>query len=221
MPDLVWLLVAGIIGYLWGAIPFGFIFVRLTKGIDLRDVGSGRTGGTNSMRAAGPVVGAITGLSDALKGACAIWLSRALFGNAVGDFLPWVEVAAGVMTIVGHNWSVFLKFKGGAGTGPNIGWATAIWWPMFPIGVVGVVGMLGLTGMASVASLTMAAIIPLVFGIQYFTGATATAAYFIGGLITAMTVTWSLRPNIQRLLDGSERMVGPAARRKQRKEEEM
>ena len=215
MSDTYIFILAGLVGYLFGAIPFGFLFVRLTKKIDLRDVGSGRTGGTNSMRAAGPVVGALTGLSDVLKGAGAIWIARALFGNVLDSrLLPWAEVLTGIATIIGHNWSLFLNFKGGAGTGPNIGWATAIWWPMFPIGVVTVVGLIMTVGMASIASLATGIVIPVAFAIRYFTGKEETPAYFVGGLITLVFVSWALRPNIKRLIDGTERIVGPRARRK-------
>ena len=215
MSDTYIFILAGLVGYLFGAIPFGFLFVRLTKRIDLRDVGSGRTGGTNSMRAAGPVVGALTGLSDVLKGAGAIWIARTLFGNVLDSrLLPWAEVLTGIATIIGHNWSLFLNFKGGAGTGPNIGWATAIWWPMFPIGVVTVVGLIMTVGMASIASLATGIVIPVAFAIRYFTGKEETPAYFVGGLITLVFVSWALRPNIKRLLDGTERIVGPRARRK-------
>ncbi|MBK9052662.1 MAG: glycerol-3-phosphate acyltransferase [Chloroflexi bacterium] len=215
MSDTYIFILAGLVGYLFGAIPFGFLFVRLTKKIDLRDVGSGRTGGTNSMRAAGPVVGALTGLSDVLKGAGAIWIARSLFGNVLDSrLLPWAEVLTGIATIIGHNWSLFLNFKGGAGTGPNIGWATAVWWPMFPIGVITVVGLIMTVGMASIASLATGIVIPLAFAIRYFTGKEETPAYFVGGLITLVFVSWALRPNIKRLIDGTERIVGPRARRK-------
>jgi glycerol-3-phosphate acyltransferase PlsY len=211
------ILLAGLIGYLWGAIPFGFLFVRWTKGVDLRDIGSGRTGGTNSMRAAGPVVGTLTALSDVLKGACAIWLARWLFTGSLGAALPWAEMAAGVLAVVGHNWSVFLRFRGGAGTGPNVGWSTAVWWPMFPIGTFFALLVLVTNGMASVASMMIGVTIPAVFAIRYFAGLDVTPAYMIGGLITLSIVLFSLRPNIRRILNGTERVVGPAARRKQRR----
>ncbi|MBP7999199.1 MAG: glycerol-3-phosphate acyltransferase [Chloroflexi bacterium] len=218
MSNTLIFILAGLIGYVFGSIPFGFLFVRLVKRIDLRDVGSGRTGGTNSMRAAGPVVGALTGLSDVLKGASAIWIARLLFSRVLNvELLPWAEMLCGIGTIMGHNWSIFLGFKGGAGTGPNIGWATAIWWPMFPIGVLTVVGIIVTVGMASIASLSMGAIIPLVFAIRYATEKDTTPAYLVGGLITLVIVSWALRPNIKRLLDGSERIVGPRARRKEAK----
>jgi glycerol-3-phosphate acyltransferase PlsY len=217
--DFVYIALAALIGYLLGAIPFGFLFVKITKGIDLRDVGSGRTGGTNSLRAAGLGVGFLTFLMDIAKGAAAVWITRAIIGDILSSvYLPWAVVAAGVMAVVGHNWSIFLKFGGGAGTGPNVGWALAIWWPVAIIAcIVGGALLYGI-GMASVASLAVAALIPIIFGIRYLTGADPTAAYMVGGLITAAIVTWSLRPNIKRILAGEERLVGPAAKRKEKRE---
>src|SRR5688572_26388357 len=150
MPPILYLLLAAIIGYIFGAIPFGFLFVKATKKVDLREVGSGRTGGTNSFRAAGLFVGILTSISDFFKGACAIWLARAIFGNLLDDnWLPWAEVATGAAAVVGHNWSIFLGFKGGAGTGPNVGWSAAVWWPMLPINLIVLIGVLIGVGMAS------------------------------------------------------------------------
>lgn len=219
MTNGLYLLAGGLIGYIFGAIPFGWIFVRLTEGIDLREVKSGRTGGTNAMRAAGPVVGVLTAVGDVLKGAAAIWLARALFSTVLSPvWLPWAEVVVGLMTIVGHNWSIFLGWGGGAGTGPNVGWSSAVWWPMAPIAAVVVMGMILLTGMASVASLAMGAMIPIAFAILYFaTDVITSPAYFVGGILTLLVVTWALRPNIRRILKGTERMVGPAARRREEK----
>lgn len=220
MTNGLYLLVGGLIGYIFGAIPFGWIFVKLTEGIDLREVKSGRTGGTNAMRAAGPVVGVLTALGDVLKGAVAIWLARALFSTVLSAvWLPWAEVVVGLMAIVGHNWSIFLGWSGGAGTGPNVGWSSAVWWPIAPIAAAVVLGVILLTGMASVASLAMGAVIPITFAILYFaTDVITSPAYFVGGILTLLVVTWALRPNIRRIVEGTERMVGPAAkRRKQRR----
>ncbi len=74
--QLFYFLLAGLIGYLCGSIPFGYLYVRLFKGEDLTKIGSGRTGGTNSFRAAGLGVGVLTSFSDVLKGAAAVWLTR-------------------------------------------------------------------------------------------------------------------------------------------------
>lgn len=215
MPPILYLLLAALIGYIFGAIPFGFLFVKATKKVDLREVGSGRTGGTNSFRAAGLVVGILTSISDFLKGACAIWLARAIFGNLLDDnWLPWAEVATGAAAVVGHNWSIFLGFKGGAGTGPNVGWSAAIWWPMLPINLIVLIGVLLGVGMASLASLAVAIAIVITFAIRFFTGAETTAAYLVGGIATFLIVSWALRPNIRRIFNGTERLVGPVARRK-------
>ena len=203
-----------------GAIPFGYLLVKVTKRVDLRQVGSGRTGGTNSARAGGLWVGVMTAVTDVLKAACAVWLVRAVFSNAVpAEWLPWLEVTSGVLSVIGHNWSVFLGWSGGAGTGPNVGWAGAIWWPVVPVAIVVVAGILLGLGMASVASLAMAAVIPISFVVLYLAGISpfdSTLAYIVGGVISASVVAWALRPNIKRLLSGNERLVGPRARAKAR-----
>ena len=217
------MILAAAIGYLFGAIPVGFLLVKLTKGIDLRQFGSGRTGGTNSFRAGGVVVGVLTSVLDVVKAACGVWIVRALFADSVpAAWLPWLEVTSGVMSVVGHNWSIFLGFKGGAGTGPNVGWAGVIWIPIVPIAVVVVLGVLIFIGIASLASLAMSAVIPVFFALLYLGGVApydTTLAYIVGGVIAAAIIAWSLRPNIKRLLRGEERIVGPRARRRRRAEE--
>ena len=215
-------MISALIGYFCGAIPFGYLYVRLVKGIDIRTVGSGRTGGTNSLRAAGLGVGLATSFSDVGKGALGIILSRWLLVNQLSpDLLPWALALAGVMSVIGHNWSVFMGWRGGAGTGPNVGWGTAVWWPMLPIAIVVMSGMLLGIGMASVASLTMGALIAIVFFVLYVAGVSpfdTTLAYTVGGVVAFIIVAWALRPNIRRLLDGTERVVGPRARLKRRQE---
>jgi glycerol-3-phosphate acyltransferase PlsY len=222
MQILIYLVVVGLIGYLCGAIPFGYLYVRARKGIDIRDVGSGRTGGTNALRAAGLGVGLLTSFSDVFKGSLAVLITHFLFSNALNDaWLPWAAVTAGVMSVIGHNWSVFMGWRGGAGTGPNVGWGTALWWPMLPIAIVTMSGMLLGIGIASLASIMMAAIIPAAFIVLYFIGAPGfdgTLAYIIGGFVAAAIILWSLRPNIKRLMSGTERVVGPRAKRMKKAE---
>lgn len=223
MNSAFFFLVAALIGYLCGAIPFGYLYVRLVKGVDIRTVGSGRTGGTNSLRAAGIGVGLATSFSDVGKGALGIILSRWLLANQLSpELLSWALALAGVMSVIGHNWSVFMGWRGGAGTGPNVGWGTALWWPMLPIAVVVMSGMLLGIGMASVASLTMGALIAIVFFVLYVAGVSpfdSTLAYTVGGVVAFVIVAWALRPNIRRLLNGTERVVGPRARRLKRMQE--
>lgn len=107
-----------LIGYLLGAVPVGFVSCRVW-GVDIRTVGSGRTGATNAWRAAGLKAALPTALGDALKGVAAVALVRWLLDNLVLE-APWelpilAIAAAGGAAVLGHNWSVFLGFKGGAG----------------------------------------------------------------------------------------------------------
>ena len=217
MSIFFYMVLSALIGYLFGAIPIGFLLVRATKGIDLRKIGSGRTGGTNSFRAGGVAVGILTSVLDVLKAACAVWLVRALFGGQLPpEWLPWAEVTSGIMSVVGHNWSVFLGWKGGAGTAPNVGWAGAEWFPIVPLAIVVVLGVLLTIGMASLASLAMSAAIPIAFIVLYLAGVEpydSTLAYIVGGIVAAAIITWSLRPNIKRLITGEERIVGPRAKK--------
>ena len=214
--QVLYFLLAGLIGYLCGSVPFGYIYVRLFKGEDLTKIGSGRTGGTNSFRAAGLGVGVLTSFSDVLKGAAAVWLTRWLLGDALGPaLLPWAVALAGVLAVVGHNWSVFLRFGGGAGTGPNVGWSAAIWPWIFPIAFLVMGGMLYFVGMASVASLSMAAATITIFAIRYALGIDATLAYLAGSIVAGLVVTWALRPNIKRVLNGTERLVGRRAKQRE------
>lgn len=225
MSSSVYLVLSALIGYLFGAIPVGYILVKVTKGVDLRTVGSGRTGGTNSFRAGGVIVGVLTSIFDVLKAACGVWLVRALFADQLSlVWVPWAEVASGIMSVIGHNWSVFIGWKGGAGTAPNVGWAGAEWFPIVPLAIVVVLGVLLTIGISSIASLAMSAAIPIAFLILYLAGVEpfdSTLAYIIGGIVAAAIITWSLRPNIKRLLQGKERIVGPRAKRLKKRDSEI
>lgn len=217
--QIFYIVAAGLIGYLCGSIPFGYIYVRLFRGEDLTKIGSGRTGGTNSFRAAGLGVGVLTSFSDVLKGAAAVWLTTWLLGDALGPaLLPWAQATAGVFSVIGHNWSIFLRFGGGAGTGPNVGWSGAIWLWIIPIAFLVMAGMLYFVGMASVASLSMAVVTILIFGVRYFSGTDTTPAYLVGSVAAGLIVTWALRPNIRRVMNGTERLVGPRAKRREQRE---
>lgn len=211
---VIYFILAGLIGYIFGAFPSGLVYVKLFRGVDIRQVGSGRVAGTNAYRAAGWPAGILTGLSDVIKGATAVWLVNYLFAEPLGAvMLSWAVAFTGVMAVTGHNWSVFLKWAGGAGTSPNVGWSLTVWWPIFPISLLAMLGVFWAVGMASVVSLTVGIIIPVIFAARYFSGVDPTPAYLVGGLVTASLVIWALRPNIRRIANGTERIVGPRAKR--------
>ncbi len=190
------------VGYFCGSFPSGAVWTRLFKGIDVRRHGSGRTGSTNVWRAAGLGVALLTGFTDALKGAVAVWVARALGADGIGEGL------AATASVLGHNYSLFLGFQGGAGTAPNIGAAGAMWLPAVPI-LVGV-GFLGgwLTGHASIVSITVAIAQPLVFALR---GEWVRVLSF--GLPSLALILYALRPNIQRLKERRERFI-PAYEKK-------
>ena len=105
-------LLAVLAGYLLGAIPFGVVVCR-PLGKDPRRVGSGRTGGTNVYRTAGAVPAILTVLGDGLKGAAAVWLAIWLVPGAQQ---PLIVALAALAAILGHNYSVYVGFAGGAGS---------------------------------------------------------------------------------------------------------
>lgn len=220
MPQLLGYLVAALFGYLVGAVPFGYLVVKLFRGIDIRTIGSGRTGGTNAIRAAGPIAGLLTGVGDIGKGAMAVWGAGWLATQLNLNSSVVAQVLAGLMTVVGHNYSVFLSWKGGAGTGPNVGVAAGFWFPALFILLPLVPILLVATGYASVTSLTIAGLVPVLFAVRALVGK-APWEYAVYGIAAGTLVVWALRPNIARLKAGTERLVGPRARAAARKKQKL
>jgi glycerol-3-phosphate acyltransferase PlsY len=176
------------------------LVVRAVTGKDIREVGSGRIGGTNVLRAAGPWVALLTALSDVAKGLLAVYLARAVVGT------PVVEALAGLAAVVGHNYSIFIGFKGGAGTATTIGGAIGLW-PWNGVIMI-VVGAAVVTAMryASLGSIVIALLLPIILTLRAWL-AGAPWVYLIHGLGTAALTLWALRPNIRRLREGNERRV--------------
>jgi acyl phosphate:glycerol-3-phosphate acyltransferase len=197
-----------IAAYLLGSVPSGYLVIKILTGKDLTQVGSGRTGGTNALRAGGMHAFLLTGILDILKGALAIWLAHWMLSGQIAQPSPWpwVEAAVGAAVVIGHNWSLYLGFRGGAGTGPNVGVAVALCPPLALVLPPFVPLVLFGTGYASVASLLTAALIPclLTFGARYGGLPWAYVGY---GAATCGIVAWSLRPNLARLMAGTERRI--------------
>lgn len=214
-----WAIIIGllIVCYLIGSIPFGLIFVKLTTGKDIRDIESGRTGGTNAMRAAGFWTGLATAIMDLLKGAFSVWLVR-----YVSSGNPWLHVLSPLAAILGHNYSIFLPerradgkihLRGGAGGAPCAGGAFGLWAPslLFILPMGGLVFYFG--GYASVTTLSTAVLSIFVFFATWLMGITPWQ-YIVYGLLAGILLAWALRPNIKRLIEGNERIVGFRARKR-------
>lgn len=215
--QIVSFLLVLVVSYLLGSIPFGLLIVKASTGKDIRQVESGRTGGTNAMRAAGPVAGIATAILDTLKGAACVWLAhRGAPGNV------WFEILAPCLAIIGHNYSIFLierngdgklRLRGGAGAAPMVGGAFGLWHPsLFIIVPLGALAWY-FVGYASVATLTAAVIATLIFVYRAWIGASPWE-YALYGVIAFALLAWALRPNLQRLLNGTERLHGYRARKK-------
>lgn len=116
-------------GYLLGSVPTGLLVTRWRTGDDLREVGSGHVGGTNTMRAAGWAAGVIVGVVDLGKGFLATWVAARLGA-------PWYGIAlAGTLVVVGHCWPILAGFRGGMGIATGAGALIAVWPPAAAVAV--------------------------------------------------------------------------------------
>jgi glycerol-3-phosphate acyltransferase PlsY len=209
-----------VFGYALGSIPVG-VWVCNLYGVDIRQVGSGRTGATNAWRAAGLKAAIPTVLGDALKGAIAIWIVTWLFylvfpepgqmtpDDAIARFnaLHLAQALAGGLAIIGHNWSFLLGFKGGAG-GITLAATTMALLPAVG-GIVWVVGIL-IFWWSRIASLATFSVGATTFGIFLMYSAEDWQSYWpylVYGLIGLIAVIVALRTNRNKLKTGEERVV--------------
>ncbi len=200
-----------VMGYLLGSIPTGLIVVRLVKGKDIRKIESGRTGATNTLRAAGFWAGFLTWFTDVMKAAVAVWITRAVMPE---NYL--LEALVALAAILGHNYSIFLfektpegkwRGRGGAGGAPCIGGMLAFWPPSLLI-IIPVGGfILYFIGYASVGTLSVAVMATLILGWRAAAGISAWE-YIVYGIGSIVLLGWALRPNFIRLFQGTERIVG-------------
>ncbi len=189
-----------IASFLVGAIPWGYVAGKASRGIDLRTVGSGGTGATNVLRTLGGRASALVALLDILKGLLPVIVAR-----AAGFDAAWVATAA-VATVAGHCWSPFIGFKGGKGVATGGGAAIAL----FPQ-IVLIVPVMGLvvwtTKYVSLGSLTAAALGALL-AMAYAAAGMLNWASAIAILVISAIITIRHEGNIRRLLNGSERRIG-------------
>ncbi len=178
--------------YLVGGIPFGYLFVKIFKGIDVRTVGSGNIGATNVYRAGGIWIALLTGIFDVLKGFLPTYFALRLFG---------INFAAvtGVVAILGHSFTIYMKFKGGKGVATTVGAFLALSPIGVGIGVLTWIVILLITRIVSASSLVAV----MVGGIYIFF---STTSYVLKVIIVFAVFVIFIRhkSNIKRLLRGEE-----------------
>jgi glycerol-3-phosphate acyltransferase PlsY len=194
-----------VIGYILGSIPFAYLAGRITRGIDLREHGSGNLGATNVYRTLGWKVAVVVFLLDVLKGAAPVLIVRR-FG--VGDHLNLWAIAAGVAAIAGHAKPIFLLWRGG---GKGVATATGVFLALAPIPTLVAVAtwtaVVAVTGYVSLGSLLAAVALPIAIAILLGVH----AIVFPVAVAIALFVFWSHRANIGRLRRGEEHRFGRRA----------
>ena len=195
MSQPVLLLIAFVIGYLLGAIPFGLIFTRLAGTQDLRSIGSGNIGATNVLRTGRRGLAAATLVCDALKGTAAVIVGAYIAG-------PEGAMVAAVGAFLGHLFPVWLGFKGGKGVATYIGLLIGLFWPAAIVFCVVWLIVAVVTRYSSASALIATLASPILF---WWLGHPALAELF--ALLTVLL--WFMhRENIKRLMNGTEGKIG-------------
>jgi glycerol-3-phosphate acyltransferase PlsY len=189
------LLLAAMGGYLLGSIPFGLVLTKMAGLGDIRQVGSGNIGATNVLRTGNKKLAAATLILDGAKGAIAALIAWALSGEDMG-------LIAGLFAVVGHNFPVWLKFKGGKGVATTLGTLLALSWP---VGLAAIATWLATAKLSRISSLSALVALGLSPVYAYFLASPRHAAI---ALVLATLGFLRHRANIERLLAGTEPRIG-------------
>jgi len=192
-----------VVSYLLGSIPFGYLIVNATTGSDVRQTGSGGTGATNVSRSAGKGAGILTLFLDALKGAAAVLLAEFLLRS--NDHAVWWIGACGVITMLGHIFPVWLRFRGGKGVATGVG----VFLILAPLAVL-IAGVLFVvivwtTRYVSLGSMLSAVAIPfIVWLLSLLRPVPDVVPIIVSTLAGATLIVYAHRTNIGRLLNKTE-----------------
>ena len=197
--------VVGIASYLLGSIPFGYLAGRMA-GIDIRNCGSGNVGATNVIRTLGKSYGYPVFALDFLKGLGAVKMSIWIATRMQSEWNPpeMFGIVAAISSVIGHSFPVWLRFKGGKGVATSAGALLALAPVAALVGVVIWILTFWLTRYVSVASIAAAAVLPVVILITTRLSGTTGKLLFYSSVCLAAVVIWRHRPNISRLIHGTE-----------------
>lgn len=185
-----------VLAYFIGALPTGLILVRVLRGEDIREHGSGNIGAVNVLRVAGPAVAAAVLLVDVLKGLVPVLLALR------AGLAPWAVVAAGLAAIAGHNWSIFLGFRGGKGIATSFGVLVGLSLQAALVAAAIWIVVVAITRFSSLGSLLAVVSVPITLW-----RLRTPPEYVAFGVIAALLAIYRHRGNIQRLVAGTELRV--------------
>ena len=197
--DTLFPILAVLMAYLIGAVPFGLFFTKLFSGVDVRSVGSGNIGATNVLRAAGKKAAVLTLLADALKGLVPVLAVNMIFRNDA------VTALSGAAAVLGHVFPIYLKFKGGKGVATSYGVVLAVapWIGLFCLLIWLAVAYLW--RYSSLSALISFACYP---GITFFAISPLSKPYGFLSLFIFSVIYYRHRENIKRLISGTEPKIG-------------
>lgn len=193
--------------YFIGSIPFGVILVKLLHKVDLREYGSGNIGMTNVIRTTGIIPGIIVLTLDAGKGVSAVLLAQHFTNSSL------LEVGSAIAMLVGHNWSIFLKFKGGKGTATGIGALMAMSPYVGLIVLLISIPVIIVSRYMSLASIVGSSVALFVMCTMYLFdtniyGNIIPPVYILYPAIGSPIIIFKHKENIIRLIKGNERKIG-------------
>lgn len=185
--------------YLLGSVSFSIIIARFMGKIDIRQHGSGNAGATNTLRVLGKGPGIAVFLLDIAKGVIAAVIGYAL--NRYGN--DWVPVICGLAAIIGHNWPIFFRFKGGKGISTTVGAMISL--VPLPVVIAGLIAILiiAVTRYVSLGSIIFAVLLPIILAIGRWE-----QPYIWGAVVVALLAIYRHRKNIVKLLNGTENKLG-------------
>lgn len=207
------ILITVVASYLIGSVPTAYLLGKL-KGVDLRREGSGNVGATNAFRVLGPRAGALSLFLDIGKGWLAVTILVGISVDlanlsGIGEALPlgvepadWLRVIAGISAIAGHNWTIFLKFKGGKGVATSAGVFLGLTPGALGLSLLLWLGIVALSGYVSLGSMLAALGLPLFIWLLE-----ERIEFVLFGLLIAILVIVRHRPNIKRLFRGEENKI--------------
>lgn len=196
-----------VVSYLIGSVPFGYLFARLVKGVDIRKHGSGNIGATNVFRVVGRQWGIIVLILDFAKGFLVVTLLAEFFFNlAPAVSIRTYKIIMAIAVISGHDWTVFLGFKGGKGIATSLGTLLGIVPLVCGLAAIVWIGTILIWKYVSVASLA-AFVSPPLFIAIFYQQKENFLLLVIFSIIVAFFAVYKHIPNIKRLLRGEEKRI--------------